>query len=483
MLGTLIKKEITETILDLRFVIVTLLCVVLIPLGMYVSRRDYERRLAAYQSEHQAYRQRHSQAERWDVQIQGLRPPSVLSIFASGVDPLLPDKVLTSYSGLFLAQKEAGTDNPHSLFFGKADFLFSMAFVMSLVALILTFDSITGEKASGTLALMLATSVPRIHILLGKILGSYIVLLIPFVISVLIALMILGLSPDVPVASSEVWPAFLIILAVTGLFIFAMVSLGVCISTLTKHSMNSIVLAFFVWMMFSLGIPKLSPMVAQILHPIEAAAVLRLAKETIVEDIEKEFDQQRQRLLERCFEEQEAPVEDMTQSPPSTEEGKRARAKYEEQVVPLARQYKQRLAEDIRRIEQDYAGRRNRQYSAATDLSRISPISCYSYIVSALSDTGIHEPDNFARNAQRYQSQVEETIYDRYDVRVGNTGVGGGPDRFNIYHLPPVPDMVYTRCSLAEVLGTSWPDALLLVLFNVLFYALAFWGLNRYDVR
>jgi len=44
MLGILIKKEIIETILDLRFVIVTLLCVVLIPLGMYVSIKDYEQR-------------------------------------------------------------------------------------------------------------------------------------------------------------------------------------------------------------------------------------------------------------------------------------------------------------------------------------------------------------------------------------------------------------------------------------------------------
>ena len=483
MLGTLIKKEIRETILDLRFVIVTLLCVVLIPLGMYVSRRDYERRLAAYQTEHQAYRQRHSQAERWDVKVQGLRPPSVLSIFASGVDPLLPDKVITSYSGLFLAEKEAGTDNPHSLFFGKADFLFSMAFVMSLAALILTFDSVTGEKASGTLALMMANSVPRTHILLSKIIGNYVVLLVPFVISILIALIVLSVSPDVPVTSSRVWPVFLVILAVTGLFIWAMVSLGVCISTLTKHSMNSIVLAFFAWVMFVLGIPKISPMVAQILHPIEAATVFRLAKETIVEDTEKEFDQQRDRLLKKCFEEQAAPADDMSSLPPNTEEGKKARADYEEQVVPLVRQYKQRLAEDIRRIEQDYSGRRNLQYSAATNLSRISPISCYSYVVSALSDTGIHEPDNFARNAQRYQNQVEEAVYDRFHVRVGNIGVGDGPDQFNIHHLPAVPDMVYTRCSLAEVLGASWPDVLLLVLFNVLFYALAFAGLNRYDVR
>jgi len=478
MLGTLIKKEIAETVLDLRFVIVTLLCVVLIPLGMYVSRKDYEQRLAAYQREHEAYRQRHSEAKLWNVEVQGLRPPSVLSILASGVDPLLPDKVITSYSGLSLAVKEAGTDNPHSLFFGKADFLFSMAFVMSLAALILTFDSITGEKESGTLALMIANSVPRTHILLGKIVGNYFVLLIPFVISIMIALIILGLSPDVPVTSIGIWPVFLIIVAVTLLFILAMVSLGVCISALTKHSMNSIVLAFFAWVMFVLGIPKISPMIAQILHPIEAATVFRLAKETIVEDAEKEFDQERDRLLKKCFDEQAAPADDMSRFPPNTEEGKRARAKYEEEVLPLARTCQQRIAEDVRRIELDYAGRRNLQYSVATNLSRISPISCYSYIVSALSGTGIHEPDNFARNAQRYQSQVEEAVYDRFDVRVGKIGIGHGPDQFNKFHLPRIPDMTYTYSPLIQALRTIWPDILLLALFDVLFCALAFLGLS-----
>ena len=58
MLKTLIKKEITETILDLRFVIATLLCVVLIPLGMYVSLKDYEQRLREYQTSIQQYEQR-----------------------------------------------------------------------------------------------------------------------------------------------------------------------------------------------------------------------------------------------------------------------------------------------------------------------------------------------------------------------------------------------------------------------------------------
>jgi hypothetical protein len=58
MLSTLIKKEIIETILGLRFVIATLLCLVLIPLGMYVSIKDYEQRLGDYNTAIQQYEQR-----------------------------------------------------------------------------------------------------------------------------------------------------------------------------------------------------------------------------------------------------------------------------------------------------------------------------------------------------------------------------------------------------------------------------------------
>ena len=79
MLGILIKKEIAETVLDFRFVIVTLLCVVLIPLGMYVSRKNYEQRMAEYQREHQMYRQHYGKNVSYKVQAQGFKPPSVLA--------------------------------------------------------------------------------------------------------------------------------------------------------------------------------------------------------------------------------------------------------------------------------------------------------------------------------------------------------------------------------------------------------------------
>jgi len=128
-----------------------------------------------------------------------------LSILASGIDAFVPDEVVTARSGLFHAIKEAGLDNPHLSLFGGVDFLFNVMFVVSLAALIFTYDSISGEKQAGTLALMIANAVPRSRILLSKIVGNYVVLLIPLTFSTLISLIILDMSPDVSILSREVW--------------------------------------------------------------------------------------------------------------------------------------------------------------------------------------------------------------------------------------------------------------------------------------
>jgi len=511
MFGTLVVKEITETVLDLRFSIATLLCVVLIPLGMYISRKDYERRLVSYQREHQIYMQRYrtpATPVTGHEEAQGFRPPSILSIFASGVDPFLPDKVITSYTGLFHTVKEPGTDNPQSLLFGKGDFLFNVMLIVSLVALIFTFNSISGEKEMGTLRLMIANSVPRSRILLSKIVGNYIALLIPFIVSVLIALLILEASPAVAIVSSKVLPSLLVIMGVTFLFILGMVSLGVCISTFTKHSMGSIVLLFFVWAMFILGMPKVAPMVAEILYPVEAGDVVSFNKRTVREDIEEDFAQVKKQKIDLMWDEEreladkmiKQKVEDKYNLGQEGQEVSQAvvkaaikefnkrindrmdeiNAKYLPQVDSLADECQKRIASELSKIEQDYRNRRNVQLSIAMNLCRMSPVSCYAYIVSGLSNTGVTEPYNLVKNAQRFQDQVEETFYDKISWRFGRQKRAEG---FNPFSPPPFPEMRYRYHSLTEALQIHWPDILLLSLYVVLFCSLAFMRLNKYDVR
>lgn len=94
MLTTFIKKEILEAIFSLRFLIATLLCLVLIPLGMYVNLKEYEQRLADYQEAVRLYQQRAEGSINPDFQADGYRPPSLLSIFSVGLEYFLPNKVI-----------------------------------------------------------------------------------------------------------------------------------------------------------------------------------------------------------------------------------------------------------------------------------------------------------------------------------------------------------------------------------------------------
>jgi ABC-type transport system involved in multi-copper enzyme maturation permease subunit len=488
MLGTLIKKEITETVLDFRFVIVTLLCVVLIPLGMYVSRKNYEQRMAEYQREHQMYRQHYGKNVSYKVQAQGHRPPSVLSIFAFGLDSFLPDKVITSRSGLLETAKAHGINNPQSLLFGRIDLLFNVSFVMSLAALIFTFNSISGEKEKGTLRLTIANSIPRGQILLAKIVGNYVVILIPFLISLLFALLILDASPNISIVSPQVCPSLLVIIFITFLFLLAMISLGVFVSTLTHTSLTSIVMLLFVWVILVLAIPKVSPMVAEIIYPVESQSIISLRKQIAGKNVKEEFDQKRRELFDRCRTAYGVPLGGGSSNVPKSAADKKAYAQYEKELPLLNEEYQKRTANVIRQIEQDYKNKRNVQASIAMNLSRISPVSCYTYLLSGLSGTGVTEPENFDENAQRYQDEVKRSVYDNF-VSISYGGVGGGTattidsiDGFDKTKAS-IPEMHYRYRTLAEALQTGWADILLLFLFNILFFAVAFLRFRKYDVR
>lgn len=486
MLGTLIKKEITETMLDLRFWVVTALFLILIPLGMYVSRKDYERRLANYQQEHQMYRQHYGKRVGSSVEAQGFRPPSMLSIFALGLDPFMPDKAITSRSGLVRAAKEPGIDNPESLLFGKADYLFNVSFIVSLAALIFTFNRISGEREKGTLRLMISCSARRGEILLAKIVGNYVVLLAPFLIAFLAALIILNTSSVISVSSTRLWSALLVIILITLLFILVMVSLGICVSTLTRDSVASTMMLFLVWVMAVLGIPKMSPMIAEVIYPVESRNVVDLAQRIVREDIESEFNEKKSDLFKRCRTEFGV-THGGVSTRPSGEAEEKAYTKYDQEVVAIENECQRRIADAIRKLEQDYRNKRHVQASLAVNLSRISPISCYTYLMSGLAGTGPAEPDKFTENAERYQEQVKAAIYDNFVVKTYRLGGSRATSANEVDGFDrskaSIPEMKYEYTTMAEVLRAGWIDILLLFAFNILFFAIAFWRFNNYDVR
>ena len=486
MLKTLIKKEITETILDLRFVIATLLCVVLIPLGMYVSLKEYEQRLQTYQTSIQQYQERSRDAIGYEFKAEGYRPPSPLSVFASGLKDILNLKVTATNSGNPQIESQTEGTNLQAALFGRIDFVYIVSTVLSLLAFIFTFSAVTSEKETGTLRQMLSNSVPRSCIILSKILGNYLVFLAPFILSLLLGLLILNASTSFTLLSQGVFPAIVIILLITLLFMFCNFCLGVLVSVLTHRSVVSMIVILLVWAVCALIVPKISPRIAQIMYPIRSQLVVDVEKRMTIASLQDELRSKRSELLRSILDEKGIDFKEGDGNFDKAIEP--AKEAYNQAKVTLEREYKERIATALRQIENEYANKRRVQGGIGVNLSRVSPICCFTYALSELAGTGTSEMDNFTTQAKQFQENVEHSIYNNIEVEVYQLG---GHDQWHIYdkdgfnsfdiQIPNLTD--YQHTTLAQALGVCWVDIVLLVLFSVLFFAGAFVSFLRYDVR
>ena len=230
----------------------------------------------------------------------------------------------------------------------------------------------------------------------------------------------------------------------------------------------------------------MSPMIAEAVYPVESRNVVDLAQRIAREDIEKEFNEKKSDLFKRCRAEFGV-THGGVSTRPSGQAEEKAYAKYNQEVVAIESECQRRIADALRKMEQDYRNRRNVQASLAVNFSRISPVSCYTYLISGLGGTGPAEPARFIWNAERYQEQVKAAIYDNWIVKTYRLGGSRATSADKVPGFDPskasVPDMKYEYTTLAEALRTGWIDILLLFAFNVLFFAVAFWRFNKYDVR
>lgn len=507
MFWTLLKKEIIETVYDLRFVIASLLFIILIPLSMYVSRIDYEQRLAAYQQESQIWRAHHG-TPKWgskDVEGHGFRAPPVLSVFVLGLDPYLPDKVVTDFSGVFRTVKESNTDGALAVLLGQIDFRFCMVYVVSLMAMVFTFNTVSGERERGTLRLLIACSVPRGTLLFCKWLSKTLVLIVPFLVALCIALLVLNASPQIDLNTPQL-SSMAMILGISLLLIICMTILGVFLSTYATGSLQSITLLLTSWVLLVLGIPKVTPMIANIIHRPECRRVISMRKTTLSEDLMAEFYARREKEVDRPWKQMTKEIEawgkqewakikpyldtpkGQEDNQALTEEYRRKREavddKYRALIKPkgqqLWRQYRHRIPIELEKIEAQYQNQLQATHTLTMVLSRLSCLSCYIYTIADLAGTGIHEPKNYMDNAKRYQDQISQLLYNNIIMRGNGYNWEKG---FNASQVPTFPDMQYARPNLKTTISRRLWDVLLLVFYSVLFYSLAFFRMVKYDVR
>ncbi|MDR2038612.1 MAG: ABC transporter permease [Bacteroidales bacterium] len=479
MFKTLLIKEIQTAIIDFRFWVVLLLCICIIPLSFYVSVKNYSQRVSDYQQEIQTYKDQQSKngADAFFA-AEGVHPPSPLSIFSRGLDEKMPNKVITSRDGQYKIEY-AKPDNKQDLL-GKIDFAFIVVFVLSILALVFTFSAISGDKESGIFRLVFSNPVLRRQVLISKLLGNYIVFSIPFLLSLLLALLVVYLSGLIPIFSAQLFPSVLIMIGISMLFLFALFNLGLWISAFAKNSTLSINILLLIWIIIGLVVPKVSPIISEAIAPVESTSVFDAKKTLLYKNFTNEQIKEERELYEKLRIQFQPKSEGISSSNDLNKE-------YDKEVIPIRKKYEERIVDEINKLTIDYKIRCDKQNKIAKAISSLSIINSTNNLMAEFSGTGYSEANNFQEQAKQYQEMIKQILYDKIEHKIYYSQYGSStstsiPSGFSDNFQIPVLDH-YKYLDVSQTVRQNWIDILLLFFYCILFFVGAFASFLRFDVR
>ncbi len=280
MIRDIIRKEIIEEFLDFRFQFCILIFTVVIISSFYIMTDDYKIRLLNYQT--------HIRSQSVPEIIV---PPEPLSILVSGVDKNISRFFDLSYGYLIQVGSRKEKVNLLLSLFSTPDLLFVVKIFMSLIAIVISFDAVCGEKEIGNLKMVLSNKVSRTSFILAKFFAKGLLILLPFNFLVFLFVVSLNLLGILPIGSEELIRLLLFILF-SNLYILIFVELGLFVSTLFHSSASSMTLALLIWVVFVFLIPSSSASIAKALTDVPP--VDKLEEEKIRTFIKIKFERNKE---------------------------------------------------------------------------------------------------------------------------------------------------------------------------------------------
>ena len=331
--------------------------------------------------------------------------------------------------------------------------------VLSFVAILFTFDAISGERERGTLQLMLSNSVPRGTILLGKFVAAFLSIGIPFLSAALINLFLLYTAGGVPLGANE-WTRLGIILLLAVFYIAIFVALGLLVSSRITQSSISLMVLLLIWATWVVLTPSTLGSIATGLKPAQTSAEFEQHRSEQRDNLKKEYSYLRQ--LE---------FEGPTRSYPPTKGTQRWA------------EYVKREAELSERLNKEHLRDQINQIKFARSLTRISPASIVEYAIELLAGTGfsrhlqfLDQVNRFAPQFRAFISETDAADAESPHIFGVKEGMSDKPVHFEV--IPKFQD----RASLSSDFNAAAVDMLLLILFGVVLFAGAYLCFLRAEI-
>lgn len=481
--AALYLKELRENVHNFRFLLALLLCLVLIPLGFTVSQKDYTERRKAYDQTVQDYEQsRKTALDVWSNGGSAFRPPSPLGLISDGVEMVLPNAVETrGYISDQGAQVQFNTsrrvENPFTALFGRLDLAFIVSTVLAVLVMIFTFNAIAGEKERRTLAQIMANAVPRSTVIAAKMAAGSSLLGAAFLAGTAAGLLLtiaLGLSPFSQPGTTL---PFAVAVGVALLFLAGLLALGLLVSALSRNSIAAMITLLAVWVGLAMVLPKASVVASRLLLPVRSQQVVDLEKAQVRAQSGREL---------------ETAVRELARTSPgirglSASEYFKLRnahdpaaAAYEEGQTKLNAEFAASLNAQLDRIDAEFERRRGRQAALARNLSRLSPVSCFTHVLAEVAGTGFVEESAWRTTRSRFKQLLDREIAPKVGGRRFGDLTYGSVD---LDRSAPAPRLAPEPVPLEKRLAAVWLDLALLGVYGLLFFAGAHVAFLHYDVR
>lgn len=411
-LSAIVKKEVLQHLRSFRFAAVACILLALTALAAFVGTDDYRQRLDIYRQQAAL-----SETELDSITVYSYlqpivaRPPQPLSVLGRGFEDHLGNALRINVYTIPAPAIDAGglLAWPQDVdLVPELDSVLIVRLVLGLLALLLAFDAVIGEKEKGTLKLVLANDLSRPMVILGKYLGAFLASTVPLLAGVALTLWILFERGGVALEVSH-WQRLAVLLAAGMAYLSAMSLLGLLLSILARSTSSALMYSLFAWLVVVFLVPQAATHLATAASPVDPQALesqvkrLEAARDREIATLALARDEGRTKLDTSPF--WNTGFTGMIGADLiryGTELRYEAWADYHRQEVAIARHY----AEEIFAVRQAHGAEVRKTEKLARMLSMPSPAFLLERLAEALAGTAIDDQERFLQEARDYREAL-----------------------------------------------------------------------------
>ncbi|MEM9650130.1 MAG: DUF3526 domain-containing protein [Bacteroidota bacterium] len=212
-----------------------------------------------------------------------LRLKHVLSVFDLGMENFVGNAVFLEAHKQNTVNFSEASMSTGLLRFGEVSLAMLLKVIVPLLIFYLGFATISGERESGTLKLLIGQGITRKEIVFGKWLGLWSLSLV-FLMTVFAVLLFFVVMEEHEVQHTSSFSRYLILLLAYWIFFGVLSAITILVSAFSKTAKGALVKLLGIWLLFVIILPKSLQAVGYYLYPTPS----KIEMETAVEhDLKK----------------------------------------------------------------------------------------------------------------------------------------------------------------------------------------------------